>query len=107
MPIKIPDKIKILARTYEVKWVNDLAFDKSAAGEIAYRSQEIRLQPSFDNAPCHHESIESAFFHELIHGVLFELSYLDLNADERFVDQVGNVIYAALRDAGMLKEAIE
>ena len=102
MPIKIPEKIRILARTYDVVFVMNLSTDKDCCGEIAYREQTIRLQPNCESMPRHREMIESSFFHELIHGCLFELNYQDLQKDEGFVDRLANVLYAALRDSGML-----
>lgn len=102
MAIKIPKKVRILARTYDVNFVPNLTTDKNCSGEIAFREQIIRLQPSSESMPRHHEMIEAAFFHELIHGCLYELNYSDLQNDEGFVDRLANVIYAALRDSGML-----
>jgi hypothetical protein len=102
LAIKIPNKIRIFARTYDVQFINNLSYDKNCSGEIAYREQVIRLQPSSESAPRHHEDIEISFFHELLHGVLYELNYPDLRDDEGFIDRISQVIYAALRDAGML-----
>ena len=102
MAIRIPEEIRILARTYKVEFVTNLLTDKDCAGEISYREQSLRLQPSCEGVPRHREMIEVSFFHELIHGCLYELSYHDLQKDEEFVDRVANVLYAALRDSGML-----
>lgn len=102
MSIKIPEKIRIFAKTYRVEYTNSLTSTTDCSAEIAYREQVIRLQPNCEGIPRHHEMIEISFFHELMHGCLYELNYMKLKDDEEFVNRIANVLYAALRDSGML-----
>ena len=105
--IKIPANINIMGHNYEVIIDKSLSIEKDCAGEIRYRTQEIRLVPQLEGDPRHRESIEYSFFHELIHGILYNLSYTELRDDEAFVTRFGRVLYQSLRDSGMLKEEEE
>jgi hypothetical protein len=102
--IKIPDRINIMGHTYEISYDKTLGSEKDCAGEIRYRTQKIVLQPDVEGDPRHCENIEYSFFHELVHGILFNLNYPELRDDEAFVARFGRVLYQTLRDAEMLRE---
>ena len=102
--IKIPTSINIMGHTYSVSFNPALSVEKDCAGEIRYRTQQIVLQPNVEGEPRHQENVEYGFFHELIHGILYNLNYSQLRDDEDFVTRLGRVLYQTLRDSGMLKE---
>ena len=105
--IKIPKTISIMGHTFEIIYDKVLGAEKDCAGEIRYRTQKIFLQPDVEGDPRHQENIEYGFFHELVHGILFGLSYTELRDDEAFVSRFGRVLYQTLRDAGMLVSIVE
>ncbi len=100
--IKIPKTINIVGHTFEVSYDKLLGVEKDCAGEIRYRTQKIILQPDVEGDPRHIENVEYSFFHELVHGILWGLSYSELRDNEEFVTRFGRVLYQTLRDAGML-----
>lgn len=105
MPIYIPDKVKMFSRTFTVNWMKDLKIKNDCCGEIRYRTQNINMQQHCENDPRHHEVIEQAFFHELVHGWFNELCECALRDNEPFVDRLGSIVYQSLRDSGMLTDA--
>ncbi len=105
--IYLPKEVKIIDKTYSVKFDGTLNIEKDCSGEIRYRTQEIRLQPDIEGDKRHRESIEGSFFHEIVHGILHAISYTNLRDDEDFVNRLSRVLYQTLRDSGMLTKLVE
>lgn len=66
--------------------------DGTHLGQIEYSKCIIRL-----NKDMSVEHKAETLCHEMVHGILFHLGYQDLNADERFVQNLGNAIYNSFR----------
>lgn len=57
-------------------------------GQIDYRKCEIRI-----NADMPEQQKLETVCHEMVHGILVHLGYMDMANDEQFVQALGNAIY--------------
>jgi predicted SprT family Zn-dependent metalloprotease len=97
--MKIPKKINLAGKTIKVDFVKDLRTESDAIGEAVYRKNAIRLQPSCEGASIPKESLEQAFFHELVHFILYEIGEDELRDNERFVTSFSGLLHQALKEA--------
>ena len=89
--MKIPKKIKIGGRTYEVAVTDNLRLGSvNCSGEIDYLALEIRI------APIAKEKQESTLLHELVHGIYDHLGYSVHN--EKKIDELANALYMVIKD---------
>ena len=66
-------------------------------GEAQYGTQKIVIDPSV--APA--ETTEQAFWHELIHWILFIMNEDKLRNHEKFVDVFAHLLYQAVKSGGI------
>jgi predicted SprT family Zn-dependent metalloprotease len=67
--MKIPKRFKLMGRTIEVEYDNQLLYDDDRQGSAQYRFNKIVLQPRNDAQPM--PNLEQTFCHELIHWILY------------------------------------
>jgi len=83
--------INILGIPYTVKRVPYIDRNLYRAGEINFETQEIKLLDTLKE-----ETAGITFFHELIHGILTGLNYLNETDDEKLVQGLAIGLYQAL-----------
>lgn len=91
MKMKLPNEVKIMGLTYKVQEVNVVDKNEPLWGQIDYQNQVIKIDAEMsDERKC------QTFMHELLHGVLTELGYRQLNEDENAVQSISAALYHAL-----------
>lgn len=89
--MKIPNSLKIGGNIYTVEITDKLDTGKlNSDAEISYRDLIIRVCPAAKS------KMESNFVHEMVHGILDYLGYID--HDEKKVDEFSNALYAVFVD---------
>lgn len=89
--MKIPKKLKIGAKVYDVEITNKLDLGNvNYSGEILYTDLIIRVCPSAQ------AKMEADFLHEMVHGMLDHLGYTE--HDEKKVDELANVLHMIIQD---------
>lgn len=81
--------VNICGLPHEVVELED-CFDADAChmGQISYKDLKIKINKDMHEL----EKIET-ICHEMVHGILVHLGYLDLADDEKLVQALGNAIY--------------
>jgi hypothetical protein len=85
--------VNILGVPYAVRRVPYVSRNEYRVAEIDFEAQEIRLLDSLKA-----ETAGTAFFHELVHGILCGLRYNDENDNEKLVQGLAVGLYQALSD---------
>lgn len=89
--MNIPEKIRILYKTYDIKQVENLHDgENDLYGQIHYLSEEIYL-----NISASEKQKEATLIHEVIHG-LDEIYRIGL--DEEQVEKLGSAFYMLIQD---------
>ncbi len=94
--MRIPQKFQIFGQTIDVVFDVAACSDKRAYGFADYTHNKLVLKPNTEEFPRSQTRIEETFVHELVHYVLHELSRVDLNDDELFVENFAAALYQAL-----------
>lgn len=89
--MKIPNKVKIGAKVYDVEITDKLTLGSANySGEIIYPDLVIRICPSAKG------KMEADFLHELLHGIFVHLGYTD--HDEKKIDELANALHMVIAD---------
>lgn len=80
-------KVNICGIPHEILYVENTFDVSSNFGQIDYGKAEIRINK--DITP---ENQKETLCHEIVHGMLTHLGYLDLAGDETLVQALGNAI---------------
>lgn len=91
--MNLPEEVKILGLTYRVQEVDVVDKTETLWGKIDHQEQVIRIDAEMSD-----ERKGLTFFHELLHGVLAELGYDQLNNNECAVQSISAALYHALSD---------
>jgi hypothetical protein len=83
--------INILGIPYTVERVPYIDRNEYRAGEINFEAQEIKLLDTLKDAMA-----GTTFFHELIHGILMGLKFIDESNNEQLVQGLAVGLYQAL-----------
>ena len=87
----IPKTFQIFGETYKIKQV--LKVNKDGRwGEHDPNGNIIRIKKDLNE-----EQKEQAYYHEMIHAILTNLSYDKLNTDEEFVDRFAKALHQILK----------
>ena len=97
--MKIPSAFMLYGQRIVVRWRTDLVDDEDKTGQAVFRRNVIELQSNTGGIQRPQTQIESSFFHELVHYVLFMLNKDDMVSDEEFVDGVARLLHQALTTA--------
>lgn len=91
--MKIPQKVKILGITYDVQEVEVVDKNESLWGKIDYQEQVIKIDSELKN-----ERKAQVLLHEILHGVLSELGFYEINNNEEAVQGLSTALYCTLVD---------
>lgn len=96
----IPTKFNLFAKTYKIKFREDLTFDTETKGRMCQQLGEIELQVSTKANPSSEEDIELTYFHEIVHLMLSNSEdgfQPKLSHNEEFVDRMANCLHQILK----------
>lgn len=93
--MKIPEKVKVGAMTYDVAIVPNMFADRSLFGEVNYTNQTIKIAGDVSA-----ERQFNIFVHELYHAIKFEAGEQG-DQDEREVLAVSNMLTQVFVDNGI------
>jgi len=96
MNIRIPKSFNIFGHTYTVEFDSQLDVDHDAVGTCSTRKHIIKLQPDSEAKPRLKSQIEQSYLHELVHVILRELMYNDLDNNEQFIDTFASALHQIL-----------
>jgi len=88
--MKIPNKIKILGKTYEVEFQPNYERDEDRHGSHCPNDQKIVIDSSI-----HREAQESTFIHELLEAIKFQL---DIKLEHTDLCALESTIYQIVKD---------
>ena len=96
----IPRRMRIGKKMYSVEIVEAM-LEKRRKGTINYTAQTIRLgqRSNVTNKAFHPEQVQETFWHEVIHGILYDMGRSTLNRDERFVNEFAYRLTKAINSA--------
>jgi hypothetical protein len=96
----IPRKLRIGNKQYSVEIVEAM-LEKQHRGRIHYTEQTIKLglRSNIDNRKFGHAEVQETFWHEVIHGILYDMGRDTLNRDERFVTEFAHRLTKAINSA--------
>jgi len=102
--MKIPAKFDIGPYTVPVKFKKNMWNKDKKVGTADIGRQRIVLQPPMPGC-LNRKCCEQAFFHELVHMMLFYAGQRELYVDEVLVDCLANLLYQVLetREGDALK----
>ena len=90
--------LKIMGSNYKIEEVEQIDKWQRLLGQIDYINQTIKIDK---NIP---EDLKmDTLIHEIIHGVLDKLGYVEINSDEQKVNGIANALFAVLKDNDLLK----
>lgn len=85
------DNVRILGINYSIEYIDNLLANESVYGEINYYKQIIRIDNSINN-----DRKNRTLFHEIIHGIMESLGYIDITYDEEKIQNISNALYLLL-----------
>ncbi|MEK6882319.1 MAG: hypothetical protein AABY22_22055 [Nanoarchaeota archaeon] len=94
--MKIPDKVKVGAHEYDIKFELDPSNDNdSCFGCISYKKLLIGIDPNYKQSQQ-----EETFFHEVLHAIYHQLGLEDT---EKSIQSIAHSFYEVLKDNNLLK----
>jgi hypothetical protein len=101
--MKIPKKIQIAGRTYDIEYDKSLNQSTLSWATIHPDKQKIIMQSNVDGNERSKESVEISFLHEVIHGVSKAMGRNDLYRDEAYTEQMSELLYQVINQIGDIK----
>lgn len=86
----IQKAFNLFGETYKVKRIVKIDRDDSW-GEFSPEKNVIKIKKGINE-----EQADQAYCHELVHCILTNLGYSELNEDEKFVDRIGKALHQIL-----------
>lgn len=93
----LPEKVTILGLEYKVEEVEVVDRQEALWGEIDYENLSIRIDVGLSEARK-----QQTLLHEIMHGILEELGYSELNEDETAVRGIAAALYCILKSPTIL-----
>jgi hypothetical protein len=96
----IPRKLRIGNKQYSVEVVEAM-LQKRHMGGINYGTQTIQLglRSNTTQKPFAPTQVQETFWHEVVHGILYDMGRDTLNANERFVTEFAHRLTKAINSA--------
>lgn len=89
--MKIPQKVKVGGKTYQVEITDRLDLGNvNYSGEVNYQDLIIRICPQAQ------QKMEGDFLHELCHAIYNHLGYND--HDEKKIEELASALYMVIQD---------
>lgn len=102
----LPEKVKVLATKFEVKYPYKFSENTDLNGQIDYEMQEIRLRGvTSGGLQRPYSDVVETLFHEIMHAVECK-TYRKIFKTEGDLSAFSDCLYAVLVDTGMLSEEL-
>ena len=100
--MKIPESVTVGGKTFRVICPYQFT-ETELVGQVCNAVNEIRIADrTVSGLERTRENIEEVFIHELLHAV--DAVYNANALDEATIERIGQGLYQALRDSGMLRD---
>ena len=93
--LNIPRHIELGGIVVTVELDATLHRDKGMIGEARYSEQKIVVDPNV----AAEDTTEQAYWHELIHWILFIMNEDELRNNEKFIDIFAHLLYQAVKSS--------
>ena len=90
---KLPQKIKIGFKEYEIVRKEEVFEDQECYGKIDYNKEKIYISTRFNQ-----NQRNATFLHEMIHGIFEKLDMNDLRENEQVVNQIAVELYLIIKE---------
>jgi hypothetical protein len=101
--LKIPKSIELMGTKISVEFDKTLSYRDDCVGLASYRQSKIFLQPRSDSVDQTDDHVMHAFFHELMHHILYMVGDdgIDppLHKREYLVDRISGLFHQAMKSA--------
>jgi hypothetical protein len=96
----IPRKIRIGNKMYTIDIVETM-MRQADMSRIFYDDKRIMIgkKSNVTGKAFKKDALSNSFYHELVHGILYDMGDHHLNADEEFVTEFANRLQDALKSA--------
>ncbi len=94
--VQVPKRFKLWGRTVTVRYDDMEAQEQDFAGQARYETGEIVLATGADTLKRHSQRVQSLFFHELAHWLLYSIEENKLGKNENFVGLLGSALHQAI-----------
>ena len=96
----IPRKIRIGNKMYTIDIVETM-MRQADMSRIFYDDKRIMIgkKSNVTGKAYKKKELDNSFYHELVHGILYDMGRHRLNADEEFVTEFANRLQDALKSA--------
>jgi len=95
--MKIPDKIELMGSIIKTVYDQQILDEFKQLAQYNSSFNEIRLKKRIEDRNLDENIIFENYIHELIHAMLIKLGYMELNDDEKFVEQFANLLVQVLK----------
>lgn len=92
MKVKIPKQFELAGQQIKVK-VSPCIETDGAVGLSKFNQNEIRVRTRLDGEDISEDVKVQTFWHEAAHFILYVMNEHDLNSNEKFVDNLGHMLY--------------
>ena len=96
--MNIPNQIQLAGIVIDIVCDGTMVQKQSKIGDARYCEQVIVM----DQTAAPTDTTEQAFWHELMHWILFIMNRDDLRNDETFVDISAHLLYQAVKSGGFI-----
>lgn len=105
--MKIPNKIKIGDKEFDINFKRLINFDKNISGQIRLNDNKIILTKNLKG-----KILEDTFFHEISHGLFREMEFnypqmAKFRNDESFIQEFGLLLRKTFLDLLSKQEFVE
>ncbi len=96
----IPRKMRIGSRQYSIEILETMK-EKRLMGRISYTAQTIKIgrHSNVTNRKFTNDEVQDSFWHEVIHGILYDMGRDTLNKNEQFVTGFAHRLTKAIKSA--------
>lgn len=91
------NKIKIMATDYSVEEVEQIDKYQRLLGQIEYTEQKIKIDKNISE-----DMKREVLLHEILHGILEKLNYIEINEDEQKVHSIASTMYLVLKENNLI-----
>ena len=91
--MKLPKEFQLMGRTFQIVWDKNLVTKTDVVGQASYRELKVFLQPDCPGARRPRDSVEQAFYHELVHHILDIMEENELSKNEKFVEIFSGLLH--------------
>ncbi|NHZ86532.1 MAG: hypothetical protein GWP19_11750 [Planctomycetia bacterium] len=95
--MKIPDKIQIAGRIFDIVYNNELNNEYGSSAEINPDKCKIIIQGNCKGNERNQQSIYISFLHEIIHAISKISGNRKLYEDEQFTEQFTELLYQVIK----------